>query len=464
LDFKTIIDLHKKSLYRKIPKIKRFLSRYNIKESKMIIEFLKLSNLITIDDIQSLSKDKLNLAILFLTLNHLQFYGNSPNYMISMDDFVIKYSKEKLTKVELKLFLQKIIEEKVCIISFYELKLKKRSINLYFRANDKCGMIFESVIQTILRDMLYIECLNSRKFNKIVLNELCEEILQVLIDDYKIFPNTLENSLYTLTEHHILNLIKESKKKITLNWFELNDIPEIILMYDFLVFKRLDYLQKKALLFLEEADEMLPPFEFHEKINAALGYIDKLISHYPKESLNYIIKSKILNYVGKHEEALKIIMEAINLNSGTSFYYSNLANILSGMNEYGQALEAIEKAIELEPENPEYYSDLSQILLFLNQLDKAIKAVDIAIKLAPKNIKFYIQKSNFLAYWMKEYKWALKTIEKAFDLNPTATSLFELYKHKVGIYLSMKDRKNALDIAEIARERFPHKEIFPNLK
>lgn len=463
LNLKNILNLEQKALSKEITQITQFFNVYDITNTDIMIEFLKLKNEIIRDKLKYFSEDKLNKSILYLTLNHPKFYHEYGGMIISINDFIIKYSENNLTKIELKWFLHKVIEQKACNISFYELKLSNKDLNLYFRSTEEYGIIFKSTIQSILRDLYYLGNLFFNDFKGIIINDLCEEILDELINRYHLFHKDLEIPLYNLIKSYLISLFKDLKRKKFINPIDLKEIPTLILTSEIFVFERLDYLQKMSLLSLEEANDMLSPLKYREKIRFALEYIEKAILLNNKNSLNYSIKAQILHFVGKYEEALRAIIRAIKLNPKVADYYSNMANILIWMSRYEKALVVINKAIKLEPKNPDYYSDLASIFSFLDRYEKALEALNIAIKLDPKRIQFYIQKSSYLAYDMKKYKIALKVIQKAIELNPKKLPLFEPYKQQAGILLCMKNRETAINVIKKVKRLFPNKEIYPNL-
>ena len=198
-------------------------------------------------------------------------------------------------------------------------------------------------------------------------------------------------------------------------------------------------------------------------VKNAIENINKAINLDPKNSLNYAIKTQILQFKGIYKEALKTIKKAIEMDPNVANYYSDLAYILIWMNKFEKAIKAINKAIEIEPTVAEYYSQLASVYCFLNQYEKALETLSIAIKIDPKMTQFRLQKARYLAYYMKKYKDALRVIEEVINPNLEKFSLFELYKEQAGILLSMKNNEAALSVIKKAKQIYPHKEIYPNI-
>ncbi len=463
LGIKTILDLEQKAFSKNFNQISHLFNSFNIKDENIIIEFLKLKNELTTDELKSLSEDKLNISILYLALNHVKFFDKTSNISISLDDFIKKYGKSKLTKTELKWFLHKVIEKDACYITIYELKSSNNEFCVYFRSTDEYGTIFKGVIQSILRDHYYLGFVNSYDFKEIIINDICEEVLFELIKKYNLFHEDLEPPLYNLIRNYLINIFKDFKKKYFVNYLNLKEIPSLILTSDIYIFERLEYLQKRALLYLKEASKELPPPKHQETVNNALEYVGKAIKMDTKNSLNYAIKTQILQFKGEYHEALRTIKKAIEMAPNVSNYYLNLANILIWMNKFEEAIEALNRAIELEPNNSEYYSQLASIYCFIDQYEKALEVLDTAIKIDPNLLKFYLQKARYLAFYLKKNKDALRVLEDIINPELKKESLFEIYSEQAEILFNMKKNDAALELIKKARKIYPNKVIYPNI-
>ena len=463
LDKNTILDLEQKAISQRITQITPFFKDRGIQNENIIITFLKLKNELSGDAFQSFSEEKLNKSVLFLTLNNPRFYDKLGNINISINDYIQDYNCENLSKDDLKRFLQKIVKNKINNISFYRLKIPKKDIYLFFRSTEVYGSIFEIIVNSNLRDRYYLMNLSNENFKEIIINDVCEECLPLLIDKFSLFPKDLKKSLYDVIKKYLFNLLKDLRKLVFINRSDLNEIPTLILTSNIFDFERLDYLQKRALIHLENVYNASTPFKHRVNLEEVKYYIQKAIEFDNSNSYNYALKAQYFQLRGKYEKALEAISKAIKMNPQKADYYSDLEGILLWTGQYEKALEAIRKAIELDPKVTKYYSDLAIALSFLKQYEDAIDAINIAIKINPLNIKYYIQKSQYLAYYLYKYKNALKVIEAVFKLNPDKLSLFDLYEGQAGILLSMKNREEAIKIIRKARQLCPNKEIYPNL-
>ncbi len=463
LDIKTILNLERKSTSKTTTQNTQFLREYEIENEDIMIEFLKLKNEITRDKLKLFSEDRFNRAILYLILNHPRYFNNFKSVNIPMDDFIEKYGNDILSKDELKWFLRKLLRKKNTTISFYKLNLIKRGINLYFRSTEEYGGIFEITIQSLLRDHYYLQHVYNGKLPEIIINEICEEALTTLINKYHLFHKDLEPSLYDTIKYYLLTLTKDLQKKAFIKSFGLHEIPTLILTSKLFDYERLDYLQKRTLFHLEEADNALLPFEYRKHIKFANKFIKKAIDFDKDDPYNYSLKAQILYFKGEYEKVLETINKAIELEPKVAQFYSELAFFLRWQNKHEEALDAINKAIEIEPEIAKYYSDLAIVYWSLNQHEKVLDALNLALKKDPQNFDYYIRKVHCLAHDLRKHKLALNVLESLSQLKPKKIELFEIYKTKAGILLSMENREAALNIIRKTRHLYPNKEIFPNL-
>ena len=76
-----------------------------------------------------------------------------------------------------------------------------------------------------------------------------------------------------MKKYYLLIITKDLKKKAFIKSFELLEIPTLILTSELFDYERLDYLQKRTLFHLEEADNTRVPFEYREHIKFANKFI-----------------------------------------------------------------------------------------------------------------------------------------------------------------------------------------------
>ncbi|CAF0811652.1 unnamed protein product [Brachionus calyciflorus] len=134
-------------------------------------------------------------------------------------------------------------------------------------------------------------------------------------------------------------------------------------------------------------------------------------------------KSLVLSKEDKHEEALKLIKQAVQLDPSNVGLLNNQAIFLSKMAKYNEAIESINKSLELEPKNETALEILSVNLNNQFTLDvekglnqEALKKINRAIELRPKEIIFHCNKASILNK-MSRYTEALGAADKALSLD-----------------------------------------------
>lgn len=183
----------------------------------------------------------------------------------------------------------------------------------------------------------------------------------------------------------------------------------------------LSYALWKKIIYL---DERL--FDYHQQLKD----VNKALYLFPNIARFYFIKSKALNELLEHENALKIANEGldfavdqsdkIDLTIVKGQAYSSLAQydkayqlleaVLSidpthilGLNAYSsflinrgekldEAENMIEKALIIQPQNPDLIATKAEIYLKRKNITEALEYIDKAILIEPNNIKYYQQK------------------------------------------------------------------------
>ena len=177
----------------------------------------------------------------------------------------------------------------------------------------------------------------------------------------------------------------------------------------------------KKILYL---DEQL--FDYNQQLKDA----NSALELFPNVARLYYIKSKALNELSEHEQALKTAEEGlliaidkedkIDLIIAKGQAYINLGkdkkaaqliesvlsidpNHILALNTYsrmlinkdgqlGEAEGFIEKALVVEPQNPELLATKATIWFRKNETDKALELLEKAISIDPKNGKHFLQK------------------------------------------------------------------------
>ncbi len=147
--------------------------------------------------------------------------------------------------------------------------------------------------------------------------------------------------------------------------------------------------------------------------------IQYLLSHEPPDddSWGYNLWGLLLSNID-YEGAINKYQKAIELDSKFIFSYYNWGNILLLKNNYEDAIDKYDKAIKLNRENAYPYCGWGRVLLFgQGEYENAMEKFEKAIKLDPQLGLAYSGRGCCYVY-NKQYKKAIKDLEKAVDLNP----------------------------------------------
>jgi tetratricopeptide (TPR) repeat protein len=125
----------------------------------------------------------------------------------------------------------------------------------------------------------------------------------------------------------------------------------------------------------------------------------------------------ILSEAGNEQGAIKAYRKAIELNNDYASAYCNLGNCLQKQNKYAESIEYYEQAISISPDYPDAYNGLAVSLYRLGNYDDAIKNCRKAIELKED----YAQAYNTLAAvleMLQMYDEAIECYNKTVEYAP----------------------------------------------
>jgi len=478
LDFETVNKLEQKRIRNYIDSISKFFKKNKIIKSEVKLEFLKLANEITYDKFSEMfSLEKFNALLLFLVLNHPKFYSA---YDISIEVFLNKYnnfSEQEITKADILFFIQKVVRENLYNTKFYQLILEEDERILYFRSNSEFGVIFETLINSRLKDLYYASNLTGNYPNDYNLKVTYNMILDNLIKKHGLFHRDLENSLYRLLDDYIKNIKDEIHQKGIFIRSDLRELGYIPLKLPKKVKSSQPFIRKENEILINETK-----FSFLEK-----KYLDSS-NEFLLNSYDFLFKEK------DYDRALEEIDKAIeqDKNSSEIFYLKFL--ILISLNNFEKAKEFINKTIELEPKNILYYMDKIKNLILLRQFQKILDVFNkvLDLKLDDSEFRIFvitslieneqfeqvekIKKQEKIDFFNlpdedffditgifemlisnkiseENYKDALIIIDKEMSL--LETSAAQLYQYKANALIGLELYDEALKVLDEAIEKWP---------
>lgn len=184
-------------------------------------------------------------------------------------------------------------------------------------------------------------------------------------------------------------------------------------------------------------------------INAALSYINKLISNYPQSSFYYFLKAEALAGYNRYSQAKTNFYQAIKINPHFKKAYLELAKVNIQDEQLQEAEELLITAALSNPSDPESLFALAQLYLKRKKYAKAIKKL-FSILSINKNyplVNFYIGKTYYLSSNFKQAKQHL-ILEKTNNPNLADPSILlaEIYTSEKNYSFCIQEYQNAIKI------------------
>jgi len=220
-----------------------------------------------------------------------------------------------------------------------------------------------------------------------------------------------------------------------------------------------EYLAKKeyekALILLNKSHDVDPDADGALKSKArvlnklgkheeAIGIIDGVIQNEGKHSGAAGIlgvKGESLHQLGRHEEALRSFDEALKLDTRNPGLLIGKSNTLSQMGYFNEALSLLRDIYDVE-NNLDAMDAMANVLIRLEKSDEAIKMLDRFMSKFDYDSRGYDSKGRLL-FELGDFKGAIDLFDKALSLNPgnlkiltkKAEALGELKKYKEALLL-----------------------------
>jgi tetratricopeptide (TPR) repeat protein len=120
---------------------------------------------------------------------------------------------------------------------------------------------------------------------------------------------------------------------------------------------------------------------------------------------------------GNHEDAIREIDAALNINPKASFAYYNRGIVLQALRRFQEALTSYDVAIALRPDYAEAFCNRGNTLAELKRLDEALASFDRAIALKPQYAQALANKGAVLEQ-LNRLEEARANLERAVALKP----------------------------------------------
>lgn len=112
------------------------------------------------------------------------------------------------------------------------------------------------------------------------------------------------------------------------------------------------------------------------KYEEAIDCIDNALKLSPNNEVALVNKGMALSRLGRHREALKCYNEAIRVNPSYEVAWNNKGNALTRLNRYDEAIKSYERAIHLDEEYKEAWVNKGYVLAKMGDYDGAARCAD----------------------------------------------------------------------------------------
>lgn len=125
-------------------------------------------------------------------------------------------------------------------------------------------------------------------------------------------------------------------------------------------------------------------------------------------------------------DTAKLLQEAVQKDPKNLKAWTDLGNLMMDTHRYQEAIDAYAKALELDPKNVDVRVDMGTCYRNIGKPDAAIREYKKAIELNPNHLHAHINMGVVLEHDLKDYKQAIKSFEKALEIQPNAPNAPQL--------------------------------------
>jgi tetratricopeptide (TPR) repeat protein len=159
--------------------------------------------------------------------------------------------------------------------------------------------------------------------------------------------------------------------------------------------------------------------------------------------------------VGRIEEALGAVGQALKRNPGHFLLHIALGHTLIGARRFTEALEAFDRCSRIEPENVNHYFGRAHALIMMGRVNEAVsnyeKVLDIVEKKAPKHAQSALRIVLYSLSWLPNFDFGASNKRKYNDDMGTPDDLNQRARD-LGLSFEQADKALERAAAEAARE------------
>ena len=130
----------------------------------------------------------------------------------------------------------------------------------------------------------------------------------------------------------------------------------------------------------------------------------------------YDLGCELVN-LGQHEEAIAAFEKALEIDPKFHFAWYGLGNALKELGRNSEAIAAFDKALEIDPKSHFAWNNLGNALSNLGRNSEAIAAFEKALEIDPKSFTVWNNLGNTLND-LRRYRKAIAAFDKALEIDP----------------------------------------------
>ncbi|WP_236504399.1 tetratricopeptide repeat protein, partial [Tychonema sp. BBK16] len=153
----------------------------------------------------------------------------------------------------------------------------------------------------------------------------------------------------------------------------------------------------------------------HKDDVSALAYAEKLVGS-RGEARDWSENGHCLNRLKRHDEALKCLDKAIEVDSNYARAWAYKGDVLDDLKRYDEALVFYDRAIALDANYQWAWANRGSVLNNLKRYDEALASFDRAIELDPNDKWDWVKRGDVLDN-LKRYDEALVSFDRAIELD-----------------------------------------------
>ncbi|WP_159991785.1 tetratricopeptide repeat protein [Pelistega ratti] len=202
-----------------------------------------------------------------------------------------------------------------------------------------------------------------------------------------------------------------------------------------------DVIMEKARLLVEVGE-----------IKTALTVLEKAADAFPESRVNFLwLGGNLLNESGRTDQAVVYFNEALKAFPDDIEIKYALAMLYEKRGELWPAEKLLREIIKEDPQMSEGYNALGYIFAdHQYNLEEAKELLNQALRLDPNN-PYVLDSMGWLHYRLRNYDFALRYLERAFEIEPQAT----IAAHLADTYMALGNQQRAKEVLKMGLEDDP---------